>query len=95
MRNGSLHGGTPPICTNKVEASPLSFYYGPLAHLVERVIRIDEVTGSNPVRSTPLRNKVPIGTCADPIGNGFLTGPTLRLRIYQQSRIKIDYRGLA
>ncbi len=26
---------------------------GPLAQLVERVLRMDEVTGSSPVRSTP------------------------------------------
>ncbi len=30
-------------------------HYGPVAQLVERVIRIDEVRGSNPLRSTMIR----------------------------------------
>ena len=32
-------------------------YGGPVAHLVERVIRIDEAVGSNPIGSTMIREK--------------------------------------
>ena len=35
-----------------VKGQNVNSFYGPLAHLVERCIRIAEVAGSTPVRST-------------------------------------------